>query len=184
MDANGDERAFDPYDVLGVPQTATDAEVTSAYRRLARELHPDANPGADPIGFRRLVAAYETLGDRARRDEYDASHRRRETTGAATSGGVDVPVRRVSADGGTSDVRRGATSAHAAVRCPACGGTGGVARQCPACGGAGYGLASRTRWLAVPLACPLCQGRRRLPVATCRTCGGLGAVRPGMRRTR
>ncbi len=37
----------DYYAVLGVPQTATDKEITRAYRKLAKQYHPDANPGAE-----------------------------------------------------------------------------------------------------------------------------------------
>ncbi len=53
----------DPYEILGVPRTASDAQVKSAYRRLAKQYHPDMHPG-DTITlekFRDVCAAYETL---------------------------------------------------------------------------------------------------------------------------
>jgi curved DNA-binding protein CbpA len=62
----------DPYGVLGVARTATRGQIRAAYRRLARELHPDAN--ADPKAARRFARvshAYETLGDPVKRKAYD-----------------------------------------------------------------------------------------------------------------
>jgi DnaJ-class molecular chaperone len=65
----------DYYATLGVPKTAGEKEIKSAYRRLARKLHPDANP-SDPKGaeekFKELQEAYEVLGDAEKRRKYDA----------------------------------------------------------------------------------------------------------------
>ena len=63
----------DHYAVLGVPPTATAAQIKAAFRRLARETHPDANPG-DPEAerrFKRIGRAWEVLGDPARRRAWD-----------------------------------------------------------------------------------------------------------------
>jgi DnaJ-class molecular chaperone len=62
-----------PYEVLGVPKAASPANVKSAFRRLAKKLHPDANKN-DPKAatrFAELNTAYEILGDEAKRKAYD-----------------------------------------------------------------------------------------------------------------
>src|SRR5262245_50691208 len=65
---------MDLYIVLGVDRTAQLNEIKRAYKRLARRLHPDINPGDQESAdrFRQILAAYETLSDPDRRRRYDS----------------------------------------------------------------------------------------------------------------
>jgi molecular chaperone DnaJ len=77
----------DLYEVLGLTRTATDDDIKKAYRRLARQYHPDANPD-DPAAaerFKEVAQAYEVLRDPERRRQYDVFG----ADGARTGGGPD-----------------------------------------------------------------------------------------------
>ena len=63
----------DPYSVLGVKKDASAEEIQKVYRRLAKKLHPDLNPGNKQAEekFKAVTAAYDLLGDPAKRTRYD-----------------------------------------------------------------------------------------------------------------
>jgi molecular chaperone DnaJ len=72
-----DWREKDLYGVLGVAEDADDQTIRRAYRKLARELHPDTHPD-DPDAserFKEVTAAYDVIGDAAKRAEYDEFRR-------------------------------------------------------------------------------------------------------------
>lgn len=63
-----------PYEILGVAATAPAADIQKAYRKLAKKLHPDLNPGdkAAEEKFKEVTAAYDLLGDAEKRKRFDA----------------------------------------------------------------------------------------------------------------
>jgi DnaJ-class molecular chaperone len=86
----GERISFDPrvdyYAALGVAPGASDAEIKEAYRKLAKQNHPDATGGdkARETRFKEVTQAYDVLGDKAKRQQYDALR-----SGAAFRGGAD-----------------------------------------------------------------------------------------------
>ncbi|KAA8893206.1 chaperone protein dnaJ 6 [Sphaerosporella brunnea] len=85
LPANSSE--LDPYEILGVPNTATAEEIRSAYRKLALQRHPDKAPAAERAAahtaFQELAFAYAILSDDARRARYDS-------TGSTSESALDV----------------------------------------------------------------------------------------------
>lgn len=66
--------ADDPYRVLGVRRDASEEDIRRAYRKLAKELHPDTNPDNRAEAeerFKRVTAAYDIVGDPSRRRQFD-----------------------------------------------------------------------------------------------------------------
>ena len=82
------------YDIVGCATTATPPEIRRAYRRRARELHPDVT--GDPesaVAFRRLVAAFETLMDDSKRGAYETQRKRANAKERAARQWADVSSR-------------------------------------------------------------------------------------------
>lgn len=93
--------ATDPYDVLGVSKDASQKDIQSAFRKLAKTSHPDLNPGDAEAQrkFQDVSAAYEVLGDADKRARFDR--------GEIDAAGAEKPPRRYYRDfaeaGGASD---------------------------------------------------------------------------------
>ncbi len=80
------------YETLGVARTASPAEIRDAYRRLARQHHPDSAAGRDAGAMTAINEAYRVLGDPARRATYDAGMGQTSTVTAAPAPGAPGPV--------------------------------------------------------------------------------------------
>src|SRR5947208_16934581 len=63
----------DYYEVLGVARDASEADIKKAYRKLARQYHPDRNPGdkTAETKFKEIQEAYDVLKDKTKRAQYD-----------------------------------------------------------------------------------------------------------------
>ncbi|MBT5498154.1 MAG: J domain-containing protein [Alphaproteobacteria bacterium] len=63
----------DPYDILGVGNGASEADIKRAYRKIAKETHPDTHPGDEAVEqrFKEAAAAYDLLSDKEKRGQFD-----------------------------------------------------------------------------------------------------------------
>ncbi|MYH43917.1 MAG: DnaJ domain-containing protein, partial [Acidimicrobiaceae bacterium] len=79
----------DYYKILGVAEDASASDVSKAYRKLAKKLHPDANPGDQAVEerFKEVASAYDVLGDDSKRKAYDEVRRLGPMAGSFGPGG-------------------------------------------------------------------------------------------------
>lgn len=111
----------DHYEVLGVSRDASIDEIKKAYRRLARQLHPDVNPGEDAAEqFKLVTHAYDVLSDDESRRRYDMAA---ETVRPGTSEGSAASAtssRRSSEPHRAADAADGRARVVSAARMPSC----------------------------------------------------------------
>jgi molecular chaperone DnaJ len=170
----------DYYEVLGLPRDASEAEIKKAYRRLARDHHPDANPddsGAEER-FKELTEAYEVLSNPESRRAYDTYGHQIPRAGAGTRGAAD-PF------GGFQDIfetffgdRFGGPSGGSffgGSRAPNRGSDTEVEVEVTL-REAASGVEREVKVQAVK-ECSVCGGVGGTSTRQCGTCGGMGAVR-------
>ena len=116
MDAQREWFEKDYYKMLGVAADASSKEITKAYRKLAREWHPDKNPGdaSAEERFKDLSTAYDVLDDDKKRAEYDEIRRLGPMAGGMRTAAAPVGSRSTSVMSATC---RAVTSATSSVRC-------------------------------------------------------------------
>jgi len=164
----------DYYDVLGVGRDADETEVKKAFRRLARELHPDVNEAPDAEErFKEAAEAYEVLSDAERRRTYDAyGHEGLRSGGfdpGAGFGSIDDILQAFFGGGGFGFGGRGA---------PAAGGDVAVAVEVELAEVA-TGTRTELAYDAVSV-CEHCRGNGAepgTPISTCERCRGAGELR-------
>ncbi len=160
------DKPKDFYRVLGVARNASTAAIKRAYRRLAKQHHPDSAPSPSVEAFRQLQVAYETLTDAERRQRYDETLVSQPNhfeslswsfVRSPTAGDLRRPIRRGSLSAeilltATEAAMGGVLPLDLPLRglCPACQGTGGPIFDCYRCAGEG----SVERRLPVPLKIP------------------------------
>jgi molecular chaperone DnaJ len=166
----------DLYSVLGVGRDATDDEIKRAYRRLARELHPDVN--SDPEAerrFKEVTAAYETLKDPARRRQYDLFGGQGGAIGPDVFGFGDFgDIFDVFFGGGIGGRRRGATRRRTRTR----RGEDLFVEISLTFEEAAFGIQRQVQ-LQGRETCPRCQGNGCEPgthPSRCTRCGGTGEI--------
>lgn len=172
----------DPYEVLGVTRQSTPEEVTKAYRRLAKQYHPDRNPGDEEaaVRYREVDDAYSTITGAGRppRPQY-AEPPQSSFFGRRTPGS---PVRHVearveldffeAAKGVTREVK-----IERASPCRPCRGTGADGGDsfevCKLCEGQGR-VHAQMGFARVSQTCPQCRGRGKVVLRVCDECHGSG----------
>lgn len=171
----------DPYDVLAVDRSVGDTDLKKAFRRLARELHPDVNrhdPEAEEK-FKEAAEAYEILSDPERRQTYDAyGHDGLRSNGWAPNAGGGAGIEDIlSALFGQGESPFGDLFGFGGRRGPAAGGDVGVAVEIELADVVS-GVQREVSFDAV-VSCEHCKGNGAepgTPIQTCETCKGQGQV--------
>ena len=184
----------DLYETLGVHRDSSFDEIKKAYRKLAREYHPDVNPDPKTNNkFKEITAAYEVLSDPTKRQKYDLGGDPFSQMGGAQNFGFGDIMDAFFGGGGSRGPRPRARAGQDALigveldLNEVCFGTDrditvDTAVRCNKCGGTG--CADNTK----PQTCGICKGRGEIQQVTrsfignvmtsrpCNNCGGYGSV--------
>src|SRR5215218_6919806 len=180
----------DYYKILGVPESASQKDISKAYRKLARQNHPDANPNDSSAEdrFKEVSAAYDVIGDEAKRKEYDEVRKLGPIGapfGGGPGGGPGTGSFTFTAGDGLGDLLGGLFGRGARGRAGAAGrgvgprrGEDLVATLRLSFTDAVHGITTALQ-LTSEAACSVCHGTGAKPGTAprvCPTCGGRGVV--------
>jgi len=193
----------DYYEVLGVSKLALDEEIKRAYRQLARQYHPDRNPGDEEActKFKEVQEAYDVLSDSDKRKAYDKYgheapfrqpgsrsptdvfddflqgffHQQRSQAPGSRDIQIELDVDFLEAALGCAKQVR----VERAEPCYHCAGSGAASEAgldaCKLCNGSGR-LVQNHSFIRLNTTCPQCHGRGRVIVNPCQHCGGEGST--------
>lgn len=181
------------YSILGVSETATQDEIKKAYRKLAKENHPDA--GGNEELFKKISVAYETIGDEQKRQQYNAQ--RNNPFGGSGNmndifsqmfGGGRQQTQQRPVHTSNITVKIGVLDSYKASKhslsyrrqamCAPCNGSGGEKVICNICGGSGVVIRQIGSGMFVQLiqtACDGCGGSGSKLINPCFMCSGTGS---------
>jgi molecular chaperone DnaJ len=193
--------ADDFYAILGIEDDATQDEVKKAYRKLAKNLHPDLNKD-DPTGiaehFKKVKEAYEILSNPLKREKYDLELMKFgqgpvppvQTSGFVYSGPPIAPQRgsevklvmNITFQESFNGVKK-TLEVKMPIRCENCGGSGAAPNSavsgCPTCRGSGALLQpvqTAQGYVNQRVVCTTCNGRGILMQEFCQRCSGVGLI--------
>jgi molecular chaperone DnaJ len=181
------------YDILGVTETATQDDIKKAYRKLAKENHPDK--GGDEELFKKISVAYDTIGDENKRAQYDTQ---RKNPFANIGGGHDSSFADLfnMAFGQKRQQRNHTTNINLELTpvesylglnkeityqrkgmCEPCNGSGGDKETCKTCNGSGNVVRTMGNGMFVQMVnmvCNSCNGTGNIVKNACHVCHGSG----------
>ena len=196
----------DYYEVLGVSKTATDDELKKAFRKLAKQYHPDLHPGDKECEekFKEVNEAYEVLSDKDKRAKYDQFGHAGVDPNYGAGGGAGAGGFGGFGGGGSQQRRYRGSDLRVKVKltlkeistgvekkfklkkyvpCDQCHGTGaegdGGSETCPTCKGSGSVIRNQQTILGTMqtrVTCSTCGGEGKIIKNKCKKCGGDGII--------
>ena len=183
------------YDILGINKNASDDEIKKAFRKKARECHPDR--GGDPEKFKEVNEAYEVLSDPDKKNHYDR-YGSIDNYGQPTMDDIFDPFADFFGRGRKKQIQNGQTiqmqigltvkevfegctkkfKVKRKLRCNTCNGTGGDYHECPHCKGTGIIMEMQQfgpgSYMQTSKPCPYCNGTGKEFSKKCKDCNGTG----------
>lgn len=181
------------YNILGVSENASQDEIKKAYRKLAKDNHPDK--GGDEDKFKKISVAYDILGDPNKRQQYD--QQKNNPFGAGGFSMEDM-INQMFGGGGFNQARQQMHTSNLNVdvsvlesflskvktinyqrkkECNTCHGSGGDKKTCSVCSGSGrvvrrMGSGHFVQMIQTP--CDSCRGTGQIVIRACYSCNGSG----------